>query len=102
MCSTDILANRLIIARLDIKPIAAADKSVEWHCLDQSHYEEGQQITTKNANNRAVANLALPAILWYCCHHWLKAESMISFITGVTHQHFVIITRLPTQYHQQQ
>jgi len=40
-------------------------------------------------------HLALPAILWYRRHHWHKAESMISFITGITHQHFIVITRLP-------
>jgi len=59
-------------------------------------HEQGQQNAIRNVNKRAIANLALPAILWYCRHHWLKAESMISFITGVTHQHFVVITWLPT------
>jgi len=44
----------------------------------------------------SLAHLALPAILWYCCHHRHKAKSMISFITSVTHQHFVVITWLPT------
>jgi len=42
-----------------------------------------------------LADLALPSILWYRRHHWHKAESMISLITRVTHQHFVVITWLP-------
>ena len=46
----------------------------------------------------SLAHLAFPAILWYRRHHWHKAEGMISFITRVTDQHFVVITWLPTSF----
>ena len=52
------------------------------------------QITALEKKQELNTYLALPTILWDGRHDWVEAVRVVAFVTRVTHQHPVVISRL--------